>query len=757
MAAGGGSVSARALARSVAHRLKYYIDVQRKEHSFDSSGLIRDETESSSWYVHATRLVEWEHGRPLEHDFSEVKLEASLRMYMGSAEEYHRKVQESPGKRKILEKFIKEKAQDYVPDRMNEGRAKRTQRQNNWQSTSNLHRNATPSMSAEELQRIISSASKLIVAATSEISPKVLGTTPEIISTQKRSATRSFPSLDRVWKKAPSTQSHHDEAEGIQEGNEEFRTELDQETLQKNVGKKPKATQKRKNVKCRAKPSEMSSNVSHNSYKLNRIFSTKRPKSSDSCLVNESFPSPYSPPGQNKVFRKGILKNSTSLSCTSSETLEYQNIAPNTRWKCYPPSHAGQSCKLVEIKRKKSPCTPIGVVSRTKSSRASKPLARQPILTPRNTPEVTRNNREVCCVKQMAEVKHAQSSNVSEKSREPHNFKRVSGCAILQGQAKETCAQGNWKSKLSGKSQMNWPKETEGGLDSATERNSNGHRVHFQGLQQWDHPRKAEWKHSSESCNLDNLGPKEATLPIASVDESSEILACLPNDQDKDHIITVTHGSSLGYQVCQGTQDAPIMNESMNMDTSVGNQGIKGHSGNLLNQLLSLNEVDDKAVDDPINKMQITNLILNEPWDQQVVYIPPVLPGVGETSEEGDGSSASPERSSPIFGRLENEACDEEFTISSASSSLSAESLTSTESRNMNADLKEREDVDSSTKLLVANAMQENSTIQQEMFGQHSERLSSSAEEKRTNKDGGPEDRRAATHVVYFSHLPTSF
>ncbi|XP_060117015.1 uncharacterized protein LOC132588601 [Heteronotia binoei] len=210
---GGGSVSARALARSVAHRLKYYIDVQRKEHSFDSSGLIRDEIESSSCHTHPACLIEWQHGRPLEHDFAEIKLEAFLRTYLGSTDECFQRVQNSPEKRKDLEKFIKKMARDYVPDQTNEGRTKKTQRQSYWlRAPSSLHRTATPSMSAEEVRRLVSSASKFVVAATSEVSPK--GTTQEAVSTPKRGATKIIPSSDRAWKQSlPSPWLPKDETE----------------------------------------------------------------------------------------------------------------------------------------------------------------------------------------------------------------------------------------------------------------------------------------------------------------------------------------------------------------------------------------------------------------------------------------------------------------------------------------------------------------------------------------------------------------
>ncbi|KAL8175444.1 UNVERIFIED_CONTAM: hypothetical protein K2H54_025197 [Gekko kuhli] len=503
---GGGSVSARALARSVAHRLKYYIDVQRKENSFDSSGLIRDEMESSSCYTHPACQIEWEHDRPLEHDFAEIKLEASLRTYMGSTKECHQKVQESPEKRKNLEKFIKE------------------------------------------------------MARTSEVSPKVLGTTREAVSTPKRRATKIIPNLDCVWKQSlSSTRPHRDEAGSTQDCHEEFKTELNQR-VSENGRKKPKATKKRKNVKYRERPTEVSSNISCQS---NRVLSTMLPKSNDLCS--------------------------------------------------------------------------------------------------------------------------ASSSKVSKKTGKTYNSNEDSGCVVLHGPSKEMCDRGNRKREFSGKSQRDWPEETKGDLSSASEKNSECHGVHFQMLQQWCHHQNAEQKHHSDGCSLDNFGqPENTTLPVASGDEASEILAGL-QDQDQDHTLTVPCDPTLGYPICWGEdQEAPASlptKESMNTDGTVGNPDINSDSGNLLNQILSLSETDAKAIDDPTSNMQINDLVLGELWDQQVLYIPPVIPGVGETSEEGGSSSASSGMSTPVLGRLENEESDKGFTISSASSRLSAKSLASMEVR----------------------------------------------------------------------------
>ncbi|KAM3826827.1 uncharacterized protein M6D78_014992 [Vipera latastei] len=163
MAAGllGSSGSERRLARSVAHLLKYYIEVQRKENSFQSSGLLWDEAEN--FYLHPAYLTEQ---RTKEHNFAKIKLEAFLRAYIGNAEECNRKIQGNLAKQKEVEKLIKKMARDYVPDRINEMKMKSRTRPNKVPASfSKLYLNAVPRMSPEEVKRLVSSASKLIVAA----------------------------------------------------------------------------------------------------------------------------------------------------------------------------------------------------------------------------------------------------------------------------------------------------------------------------------------------------------------------------------------------------------------------------------------------------------------------------------------------------------------------------------------------------------------------------------------------------------------
>ncbi|XP_026560030.1 uncharacterized protein LOC113438728 [Pseudonaja textilis] len=187
MAAGllGGLGSERRLARSVAHRLKYYIEVQRKENSFQLSGPSWDESEN--FCLHPVYLTEQ---RAKEHNFAKIKLEAFLRAYIGNAEECNRKVQGNLVRQKEVEKLIKKMARDYIPDRINDVKMKSRTRQNKIPcSLSKLYLNAVPPLSPEEVKRLVSSASKLIVAATSKISPEEMETTQELKRREKKSVT----------------------------------------------------------------------------------------------------------------------------------------------------------------------------------------------------------------------------------------------------------------------------------------------------------------------------------------------------------------------------------------------------------------------------------------------------------------------------------------------------------------------------------------------------------------------------------------
>ncbi|KAM6424474.1 uncharacterized protein PHA67_005014 isoform 2-T2 [Liasis olivaceus] len=244
----GGSMAAgllaglgpeRKLARSVAHRLKYYVEVQRKENSFQPSGIPWDVAEN--FYLHPAYLTEH---RTQEHNFAKIKLEAFLRAYVGNAEECNRKIQGSLAKQKDVEKLIKKMARDYVPDRMNEVKMKSMTRRNKLPcSLSRLYLSAVPPMSPEEVKRLVSSASKLIVAVTSEISPEELKTTQEL----KRRETKSVKGFSNGRKEVFSTNlSHENEARrGEQSQTRQSEKEIRRKNRTSNVSNTSPAKSKR--------------------------------------------------------------------------------------------------------------------------------------------------------------------------------------------------------------------------------------------------------------------------------------------------------------------------------------------------------------------------------------------------------------------------------------------------------------------------------------------------------------------------------
>nr|XP_048721811.1 uncharacterized protein LOC125643376 isoform X2 [Caretta caretta] len=178
-------VSPRGLVRSVSQRLKYYIDVQRKEDSFDLSGASRNEAESPSFYMHPGSIAEQKCDQCLKHNFTDCKFEASLRVYTGNSEECERKLQSSPERQQEM-KIIKKK---------------------NWHKIKKLHSFPSrlsqfpppPYTSQEEVMRLISSASKLIVAATCEISSEEIKK-PDCALPQKRKEAKNIQRLDHYCK-----------------------------------------------------------------------------------------------------------------------------------------------------------------------------------------------------------------------------------------------------------------------------------------------------------------------------------------------------------------------------------------------------------------------------------------------------------------------------------------------------------------------------------------------------------------------------
>ncbi|CAI5792150.1 Hypothetical predicted protein [Podarcis lilfordi] len=737
----GGSVSPRGLARSVAHRLKYYVDVQRKEDSFDSSGVIHDETESL--HLHPAFLMKQKENRELEHNFAEIKLEASLRAFMGSTEECNRKLQKSPEKQKDLEKLIKKMAQDYIPDRTNEGKAKSTKRQENLQTTpSRLHITTTPCM-APEVRRLISSASKLIVAATSEASPREMGTTQERFSTSKRKEAKNIQCLDSGSKAGlSSTHSHKNEARRVKRNRE---------------GGKWKE----------AKRSSETSSTSNNSKKSNRPFLKIPPKPSDKSSDDRRFVALYLQTGQNEAFRKGILR-----SRTSSAMSEHQDKHSNAQWKNFSPTQqiaensAGPSNKPLKIKRQESSLGPTKTVPKVKSSPASKFLNTRPIQSSRSNREEKRRSTKYSA-KSTAEVISIQSLMSIEKTQKQYDPTPISGW-FLKGQGNQIHSQGDQKSKLVENSENDWPQNEQKWCDLVS-RNPECRQVHFQTLQEESIPGTAAWEHPSlESCSWQNLrSPEDATQSIATNKVSTGIVTGLQEDQNNDHIPVVQRESHFLYQVCQEMDEdvrpSLSMNRSMTRDGNVRNQS----THHLLDQLFSSEEEGySYAVEDPANTTQMQDVTLGESRDKQMMPLPSVTPGACRCSEllsycvcqaPEKQRLGPPVKTTTILERLESEQSEEEFTISSASSSLSARSLTGL-CEQMNRNSKEENNTDPSMELLVQKLRKvtpEETTTCQDRFRQESKKPSSPTETRR-DLDHGTEGT-CVNQIVYFSHFPQSF
>ncbi|XP_053132060.1 uncharacterized protein LOC128336435 isoform X2 [Hemicordylus capensis] len=753
MAPGPGGdrpMSARGLARSVAHRLKYYVDVKRKEESFDSSGVLGDETESSSLSI--------KEKQQLEHDFAKIKLEASLRAYVGNAKECNRKVQKSLEKQKDLEKLIRKMAQDYVPVRTNEGKVKHKKRRKKQVSTHlpGLHTIATPCLSPEEVRRLISSASKLIVAATSEISPEELGTqerasSPARIAAQAIQCSnhpgQNIHSSSSSQQRLSSTNSHMDEAKSIQEYNEESSAEVHQKHSEKNSRKKLNKSRKEQHSKDIKRPTEISSDTSRNSHKPKEAFSKTFLKSCDIHSLNSIAPYPHT--GQNEVCRKGILKKSSSFSCTSSAVSQNQETKPNMKGKNISASQknaensAGLSCKPAGIKAEKSSPRSVRMVSR---SRPSTFLSTRASLSSRNIPGANGYNIDGHSAKSRAEVIHTHRSTAREKNGRHH----TSEYTILKGQDRKVCNPVDQKRTLVENSQ----KLEQEMCDSVIKGLPESHRVRFQKLQHGYNPGTTEWKPNSLGCwSLDNLrGPFSGPpSPIAAEGKCPELMPCL---QEGQHIPVIVCGSSFLYHVCQGMdQDTPT-SLVMNVDSSLENQ----NAHHLLNPLLSLTESGDgDAVEDPGSSLPILDTLTAEPWEQPMVCSSPAPPGGyrcpapasyqgRETSKEH--GSGPPHVTTTVSESLESEESD--FAISSPSSSWSAWSLASIQKQ------MEEENTNSRMDVLVKevlNVMQKNSISQEgREIGEHREKRRSSAEEDKAEK-GNESGGVCAKQVVYFAQL----
>ncbi|XP_062820649.1 uncharacterized protein LOC134294224 [Anolis carolinensis] len=496
----------RGLARAVAHRLKYYIDVQRKEDSFTSCGVIH--ADSESLYGKPACLTDQK-----EHDFSNIKLEASLRAFMGTAEDCHRKLRKAPEKQKDLENRIKKMAQSYVPERRNEGKVKNVR----WQkglhraSQKSLHRTATPFMSPEEVERLVSSASKLIVATISEIPPEKPRTTPEDASFLKRRDVKSIQTSDNsIRQQFSSTLSCKDGAR--------------------------RAKQERKSREDVKRTGEFSS-IPSNSAKSKRFLSEPRPKPTARSSLNRGSLVSSFQTGENKARWQSKLKSKASISEHKDKTT--LNAQEKTRSLSEENPHdSGGRFNKTEREDSRSPRP--GEIASSKA----KGLDPRPVLrSPKNKKSrVSKSDNTKYSAEPTTAAISTQLSMTGKKMEEQGNSIVVSRCVAVPGYG------------ASEYNQVYYEKNQQGYIPG--------------GL--------AQEYHCSDGGNLHHLRvPEDAALAPAVVDKPTGHVACVQEDRNGP-VATLKHGSSFLYELCQEMdQDSPadmLTNRSVTTDETDGNQ-----------------------------------------------------------------------------------------------------------------------------------------------------------------------------------------
>ncbi|XP_071976728.1 uncharacterized protein [Engystomops pustulosus] len=155
---------------AVAARLKYYLDVERKEVGFDLSVNPTDSTGNKRLYQSAGRRIRHQPPRPKEN-LLDNKLEASLRSYTRAG--WTKKVEINPDYKLQVQRRIREKMSSFtIPERF--ARNYVFLRDVNWKCSDwkvvslGIDRRSRQAVSQGEFRRLISSAANLIVATTSE-------------------------------------------------------------------------------------------------------------------------------------------------------------------------------------------------------------------------------------------------------------------------------------------------------------------------------------------------------------------------------------------------------------------------------------------------------------------------------------------------------------------------------------------------------------------------------------------------------------
>ncbi|XP_074925357.1 uncharacterized protein LOC116836517 isoform X2 [Chelonoidis abingdonii] len=529
-----GRVSTRGLTRSVAHRLKYYIDIQRKEDSFDLSGASRNEAERSSFYMHPGSFAEQKYDQCLKHNFTDCKFEASLRMYTGNSEECERKLQSSPERQQEIKIIKKKMAQDVVTDRPFPVLVRSTKRTKKLHSFPSRLSQFPPSpyTSQEEVMRLISSVSKLIVAATCEISSEEIKT--DCASPQKRKEAKNIQRLDHYYKQcAPrpviSPDPHEYEAKSTRETNklEESNADFIQENSRNDYGKNTNKDKKEKNSRNVNGPVrvERSSNISSNSSKHTSVLSKTSTRASDLNSLYLSIISPYAQrTDRSKASKKNVLNEGVSSAlCSSSVMSECQDTEPNTGCISGVTSFAhSQKNKCIsrwlykssEFKRQKSAQVPSRKHSGFRGSKSSKLSQGRPMENSRNVPlhqkerKNSEGNREL-----NEKIIHNVSTNAQTPIINENTEEQTASVVALKHGIYHS--RNNTSNSLHQRPQSNQHEKKKKDLCKlATGKNTESHKVHFQGPLQFS--RNTEQKCSCVNLNSCNITSDYGIQTIAS-------------------------------------------------------------------------------------------------------------------------------------------------------------------------------------------------------------------------------------------------
>ncbi|XP_038676300.1 uncharacterized protein LOC119978605 isoform X2 [Scyliorhinus canicula] len=171
------SISSQPLIHSLARKLKYYIDIQRKEDGFDLSGIDRSHQLYPNLKPLPILCVGRLHDRSLKHYFNDPNIKTMLQMTFGkTVEEQEKKLQLNYNREMAVERIIKKKMSTFSfsnfdsGDTFNLEKLKTGKGNQIHHCPSVLRQVPPPHVSRSEVLRLISSASKVIVAT--EITPQ---------------------------------------------------------------------------------------------------------------------------------------------------------------------------------------------------------------------------------------------------------------------------------------------------------------------------------------------------------------------------------------------------------------------------------------------------------------------------------------------------------------------------------------------------------------------------------------------------------